>query len=172
MEGWKLEQILPPSTRSDWGLSFLKTQRKWSHKVYNCASVLFLVILGFGCCLLSSLAIPRKKGIRREKKEWIFNGRVLTGEETCIHGSRDDLLRCDAQPGQPQTSGDCPLPLEPDAILLISICTSQAPLKFTTLGQVLWRRRDVVEKIKRGLNKSRWEKVVFCKGKVMREWVE
>ena len=33
---------------------------------------------------------PRERGTGREKKEQIFNQRVLTGAGTCVHGSRDD----------------------------------------------------------------------------------
>ena len=67
-----------------------KSQTRLNGSTLTCASVLCLVTLGFGCCLLSSLEVPGKRGTGREKKEQLFNQRVLTGAGTCVHGSRDD----------------------------------------------------------------------------------
>ena len=114
---------------------------------HTCASVRGLVTLGFGCGLLHFLEVPGKRGTRRQKKEWLLNQRVLTGAETCVHGRRDDWLRS-ARSDRWSLSAS-----------LVLLCSSASVLpwclKLTAQSQVLWRREDAVENIRRGLNKSR-----------------
>ena len=97
-----------------------KSQTRLNGSTLTCASGLCLVTLGFGCCVLSSLEVPGKRGTGREKKEQLFNQRVLTGAGTCVHGSRDDWLR--------SARSDLLEPVcEPGAALLLSICASWVP---------------------------------------------